>query len=66
MSALTQNFTDNFFPRITISGMVCFGLRNALGTAVADAGDGAGIAELRSSESPREPAQVEDGPARCA
>jgi hypothetical protein len=52
---LTQNFTDNSFPRITIFHMICFESRNALETAVAQAGDGARIGELASGEEPPSP-----------
>ena len=41
--ALTQNFTDNFFPRIEMRRMSAFESRNALETAMAGAGEGAGM-----------------------
>jgi hypothetical protein len=37
------NFFDNFFPRITISRIMSFEWRNAMETAMAEAGDMAGI-----------------------
>src|SRR6516164_2537743 len=56
--APTQNFFDNFFPRITIRYIMYSESRNALETGMANAGEGASIGGGAGGESRSAPPDV--------